>query len=68
MNYPILRFFEFGHLPPDLRAVSAPFAELAQDMAEAAPQNPETAAGLRHLLEAKDCAVRAALIARDGKP
>jgi hypothetical protein len=59
-SYPILKFFSWEHLPPDLQKVSKPFAELAQEMAKA-PRNAETSAGLRKLLEAKDCAVRAAL-------
>ena len=44
-----------------LQAISRPFCELAQQMAETLPSNPETIAMLRKLLEAKDCAVRAAL-------
>ena len=57
----LLQFFAFAHLPPHLQAISQPFAELAQRMADTLPGNPETSAGLRKLLEAKDCAVRAAL-------
>jgi len=60
MNYPILQFFKCGHLPANLQKVSQPFAELAIILARA-PRNAETSAGLRHLVEAKDCAVRAAL-------
>jgi hypothetical protein len=59
-NYPIMQFFKYQHLPPKLQEVSAPFAQLAVKMA-AQPRNAETSAGLRKLLEAKDCAVRAAL-------
>lgn len=61
MKYPILRFFEYGQLPVHLQAVSMPFHRLAHRMAEDLPQGPEVSAGLRKLLEAKDCAVRAAL-------
>lgn len=57
-RYPILRFFEYSHLPDNLQEVSAPFAALALRMAQA-ERNAETSAGLRKLLEAKDCAVRA---------
>lgn len=60
-DYPILRFFEYEHLPAELQAVSAPFKELAHLMASSLWAGPEVSAGLRHLLEAKDCAVRAAL-------
>lgn len=61
----ILRFFEYGHLPPHLRKVSAPVGDLAWDMAEQF-QGAELITGLRKLLEAKDCFVRAALGAGDG--
>lgn len=65
-SFPILRFFECAHLPPSLQAISKPFGDLAMSMvANGQPENgAETAAGLRKLLEAKDCAVRAALPAR----
>lgn len=56
----MLQFFVFEHLPPALQEVSRPFSELAGQIAKG-PANPETTAALRHLLEAKDCAVRAAL-------
>lgn len=56
----LLRFFTYEHLPPNLRSVSEPFAELAQVVASG-PQNAETTTALRKLLEAKDCAVRAVL-------
>lgn len=59
--YPILAFFAFEHLPEPLQEVSRPFCELAVTMAETLPQTAETSAGLRKLLEAKDCAVRSAL-------
>ena len=57
----LLRFFEFAHLPDNLREVSRPFCELAHEMAESLPANAETTTCLRKLLEAKDCAVRACL-------
>ncbi len=57
----LLRFFAFEHLPPHLGEISRPFGELAQVVADRAPDNPETTVALRKLLEAKDCAVRAAL-------
>lgn len=59
--YPILRYFEFEHLPLVLQDISRPFCDLAHRMALDLPYCPETSAGLRKLLEAKDCAVRAAL-------
>ena len=56
---PILKFFDYSHLPVDLQKVSRAFAELAQDMNNDLPDGPEKSAGLRKLLEAKDCMVRA---------
>lgn len=60
-RYPILKYFRYDHLPPDLQRVSKPLADMAQHMACAYPQSAELSAGLRKLLEAKDCFVRAAL-------
>lgn len=57
----ILRYFEYSHLPDPLKLVSAEFSHLAWKMATDLPPNPEVTAGLRKLLEAKDCFVRAAL-------
>ena len=66
MNNPaiahVLRFFKYDHLPEKLQAISKPFAELADQVANAA-SNQETTIALRKLLEAKDAAVRAALVA-----
>jgi hypothetical protein len=56
----ILRYFEYAHLPPHLQEVSKPFCELAKQLATKTA-GPETTAGLRKLLEAKDCIVRATL-------
>ena len=61
VHYPILRYFEYGHLPPNLQAVSKPFCDLAILMAGQLPVDLEVAECLRHLLIAKDAAVRAAL-------
>lgn len=58
---PMMQFFAYGHLPPHLQAISRPFGELADKMVDTLPRNPERSAGLRKLLEAKDCAVRAIL-------
>ena len=57
----ILRYFEYAHLPEHLQAVSKPIGDLANQMATDLPEGPEVTAGLRKLLEAKDCLVRAAL-------
>jgi hypothetical protein len=61
MSSEILRFFECSHLPENLKEVSQPFQELAKKMEETLPPSEEKSVGLRKLLEAKDCAVRAAL-------
>lgn len=57
----ILRYFTWTHLPTRLHAFSKPCCDLAEQMADICPENPELTAGLRKLLEAKDCFVRAAL-------
>ncbi len=58
---PILKFFACSHLPEALQAVSNPVADLAAKMDVLLPDGPEKSAGLRKLLEAKDCFVRAKL-------
>ena len=62
----LLRYFAYGHLPERLQAFSRPMAVLAHDMVAALPDGPELTTGLRKLLEAKDCFVRAALDAPPG--
>ncbi len=61
MTEPMMQFFAYSHLPAHLQAISKPFGDLAQHMVDTLPRNPERTAGLRKLLEAKDCAVRAQL-------
>ena len=58
---PILRYFAYEHLPPHLQPVSKLIGDVARDLADRLPPSAETSAGLRKLLEAKDCFVRAAL-------
>ena len=60
----LLQFFEYEHLPPHLQEVSKPFHDLAHAMTglQTEQSNYEQARwGLRRLLEAKDCFVRAAI-------
>jgi hypothetical protein len=57
----LLRYFDTAHLPEHLQAVSAPCGDLARQLVNALPDGPELSAGLRKLLEAKDCFVRAAV-------
>lgn len=56
---PILRHFEYKHLPPALQEVSKPLCELAHAMDITLRDGAEKSAGLRKLMEAKDCLVRA---------
>ena len=56
----LLKFFAYDHLPAHLQDVSAPICGLAKDLAVSL-DGPEFTTGLRKLLEAKDCFVRAAL-------
>ena len=58
---PILRYFDFTHLPVHLREVSRVFAGCAEMIVDTVPRNPERTVALRKLLESKDAAVRAAL-------
>ncbi len=57
----LARWFTFDHLRDDLRPPSAACAALAQEMIDNLPDGPELTTGLRKLLEAKDCFVRAAI-------
>jgi hypothetical protein len=61
MNDPLMQFFGYAHLPPYLQGISQRFNELAQEMVDTLPRNAERTVGLRKLLEAKDCMVRARL-------
>lgn len=60
----LLSFFEIEHLPPKLAVVSEPFGQLSRELARnlgSTTFQEELNMALRKLLEAKDCAVRAAL-------
>jgi hypothetical protein len=56
----LIQHFSYEHLPEHLQEVSKHFHALAIEMA-ATLVGPEVTVGLRKLLEAKDCAVRAAV-------
>jgi hypothetical protein len=63
----IARWFSYDHLPEGLpRFISVDCSITAEDMLSQLPDGPELTAGLRKLLEAKDCFVRAAIEA-EGK-
>lgn len=55
------KYFSYSHLPEHLQSVSKPLGDLAEQMESDLPDGPEKSAGMRKLLEAKDCFVRAAL-------
>lgn len=57
----LLQFFAYEHLPPRLQEISKPFCKLAEEIVGSIPPNPERSAGLRKLLEAKDCIVRSSI-------
>jgi hypothetical protein len=58
---PIMRFFGSEHLPAELSEISIQIEVVARWMDQMLIDSAEKSAGLRKLLEAKDCFVRAAL-------
>lgn len=58
----LLSLFAFDHLPPALQLVSSQFADLADTLVTNLSDGPELSTALRKLVEAKDCAVRQAVI------
>ena len=58
----LLGLFEHGHLPQRLAEVSEHCEHVAVEMVAALNDGPELTAGLRKLLEAKDCFVRQAVL------
>lgn len=58
---PILKYFDYDHLPVHLQEISRPIGDLAKMLDASLPDGPEKSAGLRKLLEAKDAFVRAKL-------
>lgn len=56
-----IKYFSYAHLPAHLQEVSSPVGDLAAMMESLLPEGPEKSAGMRKLLEAKDCFVRASL-------
>lgn len=57
----VLKYFAYNHLPLHLHVISKPIGVLAEQLEAQLPDGPEKSAGMRKLLEAKDCFVRAAL-------
>lgn len=58
---PIMKYFAYTHLPPKLQEISKPIADVAFILDQSLENGAEKSAGLRKLLEAKDCFVRAAI-------
>jgi hypothetical protein len=56
--------FGWEHLPTYLQTASKPFHDLAVALVADMGHGPELVAGLRKLLEAKDCVVRQAVADR----
>ena len=56
-----IKYFGYEHLPERLREISEPFCDLAMRLETELPDSAEKSAGMRKLLEAKDCFVRAKL-------
>lgn len=57
----LLTYFNSSHLSKELQSVVAPFQELANQIVLQVPESAEKTVGIRKLLEAKDCIVRASL-------
>lgn len=55
----LLKNLAWGHLPIDLQSASQPVGSTGLHMARTLADGPELTAGLRKLVEAKDCFVRA---------
>jgi hypothetical protein len=55
-----LRWFEYAHLPEDMQEISRQVYVLAEAMHAQLGTGEEKTAGMRKLLEAKDCFVRQA--------
>jgi hypothetical protein len=70
-SYRMLQHMSYTHLPEHLQSISKPICELAVVMAENLDSDDplvgaEVTTGLRKLLEAKDCFVRARVCIKDG--
>jgi hypothetical protein len=60
-----IQYFSYAHLPEQLQRISKPIHDLAHLMEEELPDGPEKSAGMRKLLEAKDCFVRANIVTKE---
>jgi hypothetical protein len=57
-----IQFFDYAHLPPQLQTISKSIYDLAHLMEDTLPDGPEKSAGMRKLLEARDCFLRAHIL------
>lgn len=65
----IARWFDYEHLPEgDAQAIARIIHDTAEAMIDRLDDGPELTAGLRHLLEAKDCLVRQAIVTAEQRP
>ena len=56
-----IQFFAWEHLPPEVQPYAKEIAKLAYKLEAELPDGAEKSAGMRKLLEAKDCFVRVVL-------
>lgn len=64
IELPIMKHFEYGHLPEPMRAVSAKYHQMAHSLAAQFDPDDDVAelvTAMRKLLESKDAAVRSVL-------
>lgn len=66
MAHRMMQWFTYTHLPESLQGVAKACSDLAKSMDAVLPEGAEKTAGLRKLLEAKDCFVRAQLEGMEG--
>ena len=59
MGTTTLKYFSYANLPPKFQPVGKPIGNLARQLEAFLPDGPEKSAGMRKLLEARDCFIRA---------
>ena len=62
----LLKWFKQEHLPKNIQYIGHWCEQLAVKIDTALPESAEKTAGLRKLLEAKDCFVRALIESNEG--
>jgi len=61
MSTTTIKYFTYDHLPLELQRIAKPICELAHELEHTIEDSPEKSAGMRKLLEAKDCFVRSGI-------